>query len=78
MLREFDERGGWNCGFRTCAHWLNWRTGLELGAAREKVRVAHALAELPLLSGPCARRALLLEGAGLDPRGDAHQRSRSC
>src|SRR5689334_17004536 len=46
MIREFDERGGWGCGFRSCAHWLNWRTGIDLGAAREKVRVAHALAAL--------------------------------
>lgn len=50
MIRDFDERGGWNSGFRSCAHWLNWRTGLELGAAREKVRVARALAALPLIS----------------------------
>ncbi len=50
MIREFDERSGWNTGFRSCAHWLNWRTGLELGAAREKVRVAKALGELPRLS----------------------------
>jgi hypothetical protein len=34
LLHEFDERAGWNCGFRSCAHWLNWRTGLDLGAAR--------------------------------------------
>ena len=50
MIREFDERSGWNTGFRSCAHWLNWRTGLEVGAAREKVRVAKALGELPVLS----------------------------
>ena len=50
MIREFDERSGWNTGFRSCAHWLNWHTGLELGAAREKVRVARALGELRLLS----------------------------
>ena len=50
LIREFDEKSGWNTGFRSCAHWLNWRTGLELGAAREKVRVAKALGELPLLS----------------------------
>jgi hypothetical protein len=51
MIREFDERGGWNHGrCRSCAHWLNWRTGLDLGAAREKVRVARALGELPLIS----------------------------
>ena len=55
MLRDFDERGGWNSGFRSCAHWLNWRTGLELGAAREKMRVAHALATLPLLSAAMSR-----------------------
>ena len=58
MLRDFDSGGGWNGGFRSCAHWLNWRTGLELGAAREKVRVAHALAELPLLSAAMARGEL--------------------
>ncbi|HVS48337.1 MAG TPA: DUF222 domain-containing protein, partial [Candidatus Dormibacteraeota bacterium] len=50
MLRDFDERGGWHSGFRSCAHWLGWRVGLDLGAAREKMRVAHALAVLPLLS----------------------------
>jgi hypothetical protein len=50
MIRDFDERGGWGEGFRSCAHWLNWRTGLDLGAAREKVRVARALAGLPRIS----------------------------
>ncbi len=50
LIREFDERIGWRGGFRSCAHWLNWRTGLAMGAAREKVRVAKALAELPLIS----------------------------
>jgi hypothetical protein len=47
MLREFDELGGWGGGFRSCAHWLSWRTGIALGAAREKVRVARALQHLP-------------------------------
>src|SRR6266849_1619308 len=50
MLRDFDERGGWNSGFHSCAHWLGWRVGLDAGAAREKVRVARALAALPLIS----------------------------
>jgi hypothetical protein len=49
MIREFDEREGWE-GFASCAHWLNWRAGIGLGAAREKVRVARALAGLPRLS----------------------------
>lgn len=43
LIREFDARGGWNRGFRSCAEWLAWRVGLDLGAARERVRVAHAL-----------------------------------
>ena len=57
MLRAFDEREGWS-GFQSCAHWLNWRTGLALGAAREKVRVARALGELPLLSDAMRRGQL--------------------
>ena len=44
LIRQFDEQGGWQSGgFSSCAHWLSWRTGLAPGAAREKVRVAHAL-----------------------------------
>ncbi len=54
MIRAFDEREGWS-GFKSCAHWLNWRTGLALGAAREKVRVARALGNLPLLSDAMRR-----------------------
>lgn len=34
-------------GALSCAHWLSWRTGLSLGPAREKVRVAKKLGELP-------------------------------
>ena len=52
-LREFDRRHGWE-GFRSCAHWLNWRIGLDLGAAREKLRVAAALADLNHLSAAMA------------------------
>src|ERR1700687_844258 len=55
MLRDFDERGGWNRGFRSCAEWLGWRLGLDAGAAREKVRVARALAALPRLSDAMRR-----------------------
>jgi 5-methylcytosine-specific restriction endonuclease McrA len=51
LIRDFDERGGWaGAGARSCAHWLSWRIGLGLNAAREKVRVARALANLPQLS----------------------------
>ena len=52
LVREFDEREGWGGpGLKSCAHWLNWKCGIGLGAAREKVRVAHALKELPEISG---------------------------
>src|SRR5436853_210166 len=34
LIRAFDARGGWNTGFRSCASWLSWRVGLDLGAAR--------------------------------------------
>ena len=58
LIRQFDARGGWNTGFRSCAEWLSWRVGLELGAARERVRVAHALAALPRLAEALARGEL--------------------
>ena len=49
LIRQFDAAGGWE-GFASCAAWLSWRIGLAPGAAREHVRVARALAELPKLS----------------------------
>jgi hypothetical protein len=58
LIREFDARGGWNTGFRSCAAWLSWRVGLAPGAARERVRVAHALGSLPLLAQTLARGEL--------------------
>jgi hypothetical protein len=58
LLAEFDRREGWGNGFRSCAHWLSWRTGIALGAAREKVRVARALTELPRISQAMREGAL--------------------
>jgi hypothetical protein len=58
LIREFDARGGWRNGFRSCAAWLSWRVGLDLGAAREKVRVARALGTLPRLAEALARGEL--------------------
>ncbi len=57
QLREFDRRYGWE-GWRSCAHWLNWRTGLALGVAREKLRVAAALADLNHIAAAMARGQL--------------------
>jgi Domain of unknown function (DUF222)/HNH endonuclease len=58
LIRAFDARGGWSNGFRSCAAWLSWRIGLDLGAAREKVRVARALGTLPELAQALARGEL--------------------
>ena len=74
LIREFDARGGWNTGFRSCAAWLSWRVSLDLGAAREKVRVARALGTLPLLAQALARGELVRQGPRADPRGDARDR----
>jgi hypothetical protein len=58
LLHRFDARHGWNDGFLSCAHWLHWRTGIALGASREKVRVARALPALPLVSAAMQRGEL--------------------
>src|SRR2546428_12890079 len=58
LIREFDARGGWNNGFPSCAHWLAYRVGMDLGAARERGRVARALGSLPRLAGALARGGL--------------------
>ncbi|NOY16212.1 MAG: DUF222 domain-containing protein, partial [Gammaproteobacteria bacterium] len=51
LIREYDDSHGWTGpGLNSCAHWLNWKCGINLGAAREKVRVAHALKDLPKIS----------------------------
>src|SRR5258705_164718 len=55
LIREFDARGGWNHGFRSCAHWLSYRVGMKLGAGREHVRVARALGSLPRLADALGR-----------------------
>jgi hypothetical protein len=58
LIRDFDARGGWGNGFRSCAEWLAWRIGLAPGAAREHVRVARALGTLPRLAQALARGEL--------------------
>jgi hypothetical protein len=51
LIAEFDRREAWaGPGLNSCAHWLNWKCGIDLGAAREKVRVAKALERLPQIS----------------------------
>ncbi|MDQ1479197.1 MAG: hypothetical protein QOI44_58 [Actinomycetota bacterium] len=51
LIAEFDRRSGyeqWGC--RTCPHWLNWHCGLDMRAARERVRAARALEGLPVIT----------------------------
>ena len=51
LICIYDEKEGWGeHGLASCAHWLQWKCGTNLGAAREKVRVARALPELPEIS----------------------------
>jgi TonB-dependent starch-binding outer membrane protein SusC len=59
LIAEFDRRRGWELGgHRTCAHWLHFRTGYDLGSCRERVRVARALGELPLTAEAMSRGEL--------------------
>jgi hypothetical protein len=59
LIAEFDRRHGWADGkLPSCAHWLNFKCGLNLGAAREKVRVAHAIAGLPKIAASMSRGEL--------------------
>ncbi len=59
LIHEFDEKEYWaKQGLISCAHWLNFKCGIGMNAAREKVRVAHALARLPKISDGFARGKL--------------------
>lgn len=56
LIAEFDRRGGWSDGStQSCAHWLNWKCGISFCAAREKVRTARALKNLPKISAAMER-----------------------
>ena len=51
LISELDDESPWGAwGLQSYAHWLNWRCGIGLNAAREKVRAAHALKALPAIS----------------------------
>jgi Domain of unknown function (DUF222)/HNH endonuclease len=55
LIARYDRLQGWSDGAtHSCAHWLNWKCGLALGAARERLRVAHALEALPKVSATMA------------------------
>jgi hypothetical protein len=48
LVREFDLRQGWKAyNFNNCAEWMNYKCGMSLCTAREKLRVAKLLFDLP-------------------------------
>lgn len=58
LIRQFDEQKCWrDLGLCSCAHWLNFKCGIGMNAAREKIRVAHALTKLAGISEAFSRGA---------------------
>jgi hypothetical protein len=56
LLREFDLRQGWKAyHFSHCSEWVNMKCGMAPGTAREKLRVANALLDLPQTSSAFAK-----------------------
>lgn len=50
LIAELDRRGGHEAwGFHSCGAWVAWRCSIDPRSAREHVRVARALGELPLV-----------------------------
>jgi hypothetical protein len=59
LIAAFDRHGGWKPGaHRDCAHWLSFFTGMDLGTARQRLRTAHALTKLPVVSAAMSRGEL--------------------
>ncbi len=60
LLAEYDRRDGWWSwhGVRSVAEWIAWRCSISPRAAREHVRVARALRELPMITGAFSRGEL--------------------
>jgi hypothetical protein len=86
LIADFDERRGWETsGQSSCAHWLAFRTGIDLGAARERVRTARVLMGLPETSAAMARGELsfskvraLSRVATTDNEGELLELARGC
>jgi hypothetical protein len=52
LLGDFDARRGWaSWEMSSCAAWLSWKCQMSSGTAREHVRVARALRDLPVIRG---------------------------
>ena len=75
LIREFDARGGWGNGFRSCAHWLSWRIGLDLGAARRRSAWPAPSERCRSWRSPRPRGTVLRQSPGSDPRRHPADRS---
>jgi Domain of unknown function (DUF222) len=59
LVADFDNRDGWaSWEMPSCAAWLSWKCQIAPGTAREHVRVARALPELPLIRAEFAAARL--------------------
>ncbi len=59
LIAEYDAREGWAAsGSKSCAAWLSWSCGLAPLTAREHVRVARRLRDLPLVAAAFGRGEL--------------------
>jgi hypothetical protein len=59
LLADFDARRGWaSWEMGSCAQWLSWKCQLSSGTAREHVRVARALRDLPVIRARFAQAKL--------------------
>ena len=75
LLGDFDARRGWaSWDMHSCAQWLSWKCQMTAGTAREHVRVARALRDLPVIRGEFERADCLCKGTGADP--DRHAADR--
>jgi len=86
LVAEYDRREGWELGgHRSCAHWLSFRIGIDLGSAREKVRASRALVELPRIGAAMSRGEIsfsavraLTRVATAENEGDLLELARGC
>ena len=59
LLADFDARRGWaSWEMNSCAQWLSWKCQMSAGTAREHVRVARALRDLPVIRAEFAAARL--------------------
>lgn len=59
LIAEHDRRGAWeHWECRSMAHWLSFKCGLSMNTARDHVRTARRLIDMPMIRSEFARGAL--------------------